>query len=255
MTGLTDCGDIRYALGVYVVGAIEPAERAIVDAHLSQCPDCREELAGLAGLPALLGRVPREDAERLAFGPEELEEPPAEMLDSLLRRVSARRRARRWRGITAAAAAAVIAVGGGIAGGALMSHAHSPAQHSSEASYLARGSDPATQVTAAVYYHAAGAGTSMEVEVSGIPNGTHCVFWVRNAKGQHVWAGAWTVDGAADGIWYDASAATSMAKVRGFDITSAKGKVLVVIPASPASLHSRSPDSLGTGNATGHTRA
>ena len=122
MTGLTDCGDIRYALGVYVVGAIEPAERAIVDAHLSQCPDCREELAGLAGLPALLGRVPREDAERLAFGPEELEEPPAEMLDSLLSRVSARRRARRWRGITAAAAAAVIAVGGGIAGGALMSH-------------------------------------------------------------------------------------------------------------------------------------
>ncbi|HEX3924980.1 MAG TPA: zf-HC2 domain-containing protein [Streptosporangiaceae bacterium] len=241
MTGLTDCGDIRYALGVYVVGAIEPAERAIVDAHLSQCPDCREELAGLAGLPALLGRVPRDDAERLALGPEELEEPPAEMLDSLLRRVSARRRARRWRGITAAAAAAVIAVGGGIAGGALMSHAHTPAQHSSETSYLARGSDRATDVTAAVYYHAAGSGTSMEVQVSGIPNGTHCVFWVQNAKGQHVWAGAWTVNDTADGNWYDASATTSMSKVRGFDITGAKGKVLVVIPASPASLHSRSP--------------
>jgi hypothetical protein len=256
MTGLTDCGDIRYALGVYVVGAIEPAERAIVDAHLSQCPDCREELAGLAGLPALLGRVPIQDAERLALGSEDLEEPPAELLDSLLSQVSARRRGRRWRGITAAAAAAVIAVGGGIAGGALMSHSHSPAQHSAEASYLARGSDSATHVTAAVYYHAAGAGTSMEVEVSGIANGTHCVFWVQNAKGQHIWAGAWTVDAAADGNWYDASAAaTPMARVRGFDITSAKGKVLVVIPASPASLHSRSSGSFGTGNATGHTRA
>jgi hypothetical protein len=255
MTGLTDCGDIRYALGVYVVGAIEPAERATVDAHLSQCPDCREELAGLAGLPALLGRVPKPDAERLALGTEELEEPPAELLDSLLRQVSARRRARRWRGITAAAAAAVIAVGGGIVGGALMSHAHTPAQHSSETSYLARGSDSATHVTAAVYYHPSRSGTSMEVQVSGIPNGTRCVFWVQNTKGQHIWAGAWTVNGVQEGNWYDASSATSMAKVRGFDITGAKGKVLVTIPASPASLHSRSPDSLGTGNATGHTRA
>ena len=70
MTELTDCGDIRLALGVYVVGAIDPAERAIVDAHLSHCPDCREELAGLAGLPALLGRVPREDAERLLLDDE-----------------------------------------------------------------------------------------------------------------------------------------------------------------------------------------
>ena len=70
MTGLTDCGDIRHALGVYVVGAIDPAERSVVDAHLSRCLECREELAGLAGLPALLGRVPLADAERMALGDE-----------------------------------------------------------------------------------------------------------------------------------------------------------------------------------------
>ena len=79
MTEMADCGDIRQALGVYVVGAIDPAERAIVDAHLSHCQDCREELAGLAGLPALLGRVPLADAERLALDDAELRdlgEPP-----------------------------------------------------------------------------------------------------------------------------------------------------------------------------------
>ena len=126
MTGLADCREIRHALGVYVVGAIDPAERAIVDAHLSHCRDCREELAGLAGLPALLGRVPLEDAERLALGDEELGgEPPAELLDALLRQVAARRRARRWRVIAAAAAAAIIAVGGGgLAAESLMSHRH-----------------------------------------------------------------------------------------------------------------------------------
>jgi hypothetical protein len=255
MTGLADCGDIRYALGVYVVGAIDPAERAVVDAHLSHCPDCREELAGLAGLPALLGRVPKADAERLALGTEELEEAPAELLDSLLHQVAARRQARRWRGITAAAAAAVIAVGGGIVGGVLMSHSNSVAPRTAAASYLARGTDSATHVTAAVYYHVAGSGTSMEVQVSGIRNGTHCVFWVKNASGQHIWAGTWTVNGVQDGNWYDASSLVSMAKVRGFDITGSNGKVLVNIPTDPASLRSSLPYGSGTGNATGHTRA
>src|SRR5271156_2785811 len=137
MTGLADCSEVRHALGVYVVGAIDPAERAIVDAHLPHCLDCREELAGLAGLPALLGRVPYADAERLALGDEELEEAPAELLDALLAQVSSRRRARRWRGIAVAAAAAIIAVGGGgLAGGILMSH-HTPAQPTAqENSYL-----------------------------------------------------------------------------------------------------------------------
>ena len=39
------CRTFRESLGIYVVGAIEPSERAAVDAHLSQCPECREELA------------------------------------------------------------------------------------------------------------------------------------------------------------------------------------------------------------------
>ena len=55
MTPIWDCTDARPSLGVYVLGAIDPAERALVDAHLVTCRDCRDELAGLAGLPALGG--------------------------------------------------------------------------------------------------------------------------------------------------------------------------------------------------------
>jgi anti-sigma factor RsiW len=227
MTELTDCGDIRRALGVYVVGAIEPAERATVDAHLSHCSDCREELAGLAGLPALLGRVPREDAERLLLDEEQLEEAPAELLDSLLQQVSARRRARRWRGIAAGAAAAIIAISGGIVGGALVSHAHNTAE-----AYLAKGSDPATRVTAAVYYRAESLGTDMQVEVTGIPPGTHCVFWLTTSGGQHLWVGDWTVTGSDQGsTWYTVSSTTPMTGVKSFDITGSGGRTLVTIPA------------------------
>ena len=66
-----DCAETRLSLGVYVLGAIDPAERALVDAHLATCRDCRDELAGLAGLPALLARVSAAEAFALAA-----DEPP-----------------------------------------------------------------------------------------------------------------------------------------------------------------------------------
>jgi anti-sigma factor RsiW len=55
------CGEIRHALGVYLLGAISPADRSAVGRHLAGCAGCREELARLAGLPGLLGTVPAAD--------------------------------------------------------------------------------------------------------------------------------------------------------------------------------------------------
>ena len=52
------CAGIRPQLGVYLTGAIGPADRAAVVRHLGACADCRAELAGLAALPGLLRRPP-----------------------------------------------------------------------------------------------------------------------------------------------------------------------------------------------------
>ena len=52
------CAGIRSQLGVYLTGAIAPADRVVVVRHLTACDGCRAELAGLAGLPALLRRPP-----------------------------------------------------------------------------------------------------------------------------------------------------------------------------------------------------
>ena len=229
MTGPADCGDIRHALGVYVVGAIDPAERAIVDAHLSHCPECREELAGLAGLPALLGRVPAADVERMDYGEYDVEELPAELLDSLLGQVSMRRRARRWRLAAAAAAAAVIAVGGGIAGGTLIPNAggQSGSPTAQHAAYLFRGSNPANGIDAAVYYESA---TNMQVQVAGVPPGSHCVFWVITKAGKHVAAGTWVaLDNSSH--WYQASSQYTPAQLSGFDV-SVGHQILVRVPIS-----------------------
>ena len=171
MTGPA-CRDIRQALGIYVVGAIDPAERAVVDIHLGTCPDCREELAGLAGLPALLGRVPADEAERLILHNDDLHDPqpPAELLDSLLKRVAERRTSRRWSGILAAAAAAIIIA---VAGGAVGARIIAPGGQAAE---VVTATNSQTGVSAIVSYSGKSWGTGMDVWVAGIPRGTTCQF-------------------------------------------------------------------------------
>jgi len=53
-----ECAGMRVQLGIYVFGAITPADRPTVVRHLATCPNCRDELVGLAGLPGLLLRPP-----------------------------------------------------------------------------------------------------------------------------------------------------------------------------------------------------
>ena len=118
------CAGIRPQLGVYLTGAIAPADRAVVVRHLAACVGCRAELAGLAGLPGLLRRPPVQVAAQepptdntdpdstVTYYPD-AGYPDAGYLDAgwLVRR-AARRRRRRWL-LVAAAFALVVAAGAG----------------------------------------------------------------------------------------------------------------------------------------------
>jgi anti-sigma factor RsiW len=102
----------RQELGVYLLGAIEPAQRALVERHLTACPRCRAELAGLAGLPSLLRRVPVGEALRLA--PDVAAAlVPSPSLTALARRVSGIRR-RKWCLTAATASIAGFAAAAGL---------------------------------------------------------------------------------------------------------------------------------------------
>src|SRR4029077_19757948 len=91
---------------------------------LLTCRECRDELAGLAGLPALLARVNPDEISRITsedtvragtqVGTDD--RPPGELIGTVLDLAAARRRRTRWR--FAAAAAAVVAIAGGLFGGA-----------------------------------------------------------------------------------------------------------------------------------------
>jgi hypothetical protein len=238
MTEHSGCGEIRLSLGVYVVGAIDPAERSIVDAHLSQCADCRRELSELAGLPALLGRVPADDVEQLALGVTRLPaaaEPPPELLDSLLERVSARRRAHRWRTAVVSAAAALVIVGGGLAGGAVL-HGNSgeptvPTAATGRAYETEQSTSASTHVTAVVAYYPWSWGTAMKVWVKGVKPGTMCELSVLGKDGRRMAAGSWTERAGAEGVWYSGSSSLSGPDIKSFQV-SAGGKVLVTVPAT-----------------------
>ncbi len=228
------CRAYRELLGVYVVGAIEPAERAQVEAHLSQCYECREELAQLALLPALLHRVPAEEAERiLATDPSAAGEasdydvamPSTAVLESLLGQVKAKRRTRRVRAAFATAAALLIAAGGAAAA----THEFTP-RPAAAGSAFETVSAHTDGIAVKVRYAKKSWGTLMEVRASGLPTWTHCKFWVVAKDGQRSLAGGWLVGYGGESIWYPARSYVPAASVASFVLTSGH-RVLATIPA------------------------
>ena len=147
VSGAGGCAQIRPELGVYVLGAITPAGRAVVGRHLMSCPRCRDEVAGLAGIPAMLRRVPAAAAELSGQRPGgDGPGPQAVLLDGLLRRVAAARRQRRWR----LAAAAVLAAAAAAGWVPQLLHAAAPPRQATAAWWTAAASgfDPATRAGA-----------------------------------------------------------------------------------------------------------
>jgi len=54
--------------GPYVLGALSPTERETYERHLAECATCRTEVAELAALPGLMGRLDLATAQAIAAG-------------------------------------------------------------------------------------------------------------------------------------------------------------------------------------------
>jgi anti-sigma factor RsiW len=233
-----DCAEARISLGVYVVGALDPAERAVVDGHLTMCDGCQAELADLASLPALLASVSMDDAVALDGGlPQESATPLAKADDrpasGAVRRPAgltaarARRKSRRvaWVSVAAAAAIVVAALSGtelgvheGRAGaGPYAGPALGPWQ-------AVQGANPAG-MHAVVRYRPMGWGTQVAVRVSGVPLHTPCAIEAFAQDGTTTVAGSWITDGNEGKVWYTAGTG-----IRGDSVT----KFVVTVAGHPA---------------------
>ena len=221
------CAQMRPELGVYLLGAIEPARRPVVESHLGECHGCRAELSGLAGLPSLLRRVPADSVEQWAAddpGPVTAEPP----LNSLLARMGAIRRRRNLLAVAAAVAAAIAATAG--LQGLHAATAHPPSAVAPTRTVTVQAANAQTGAWAAVRYSAQPWGTELEVSVSGVTAGTWCQLLVTGPQGQVISAGGWDYEVGSQPVWYPASVPLPAASVQRFTIV-ADGKTVVSIRA------------------------
>lgn len=102
----------RYATwdAAYVLGSLSAADRREFEAHLAGCPACREAVADLSGVPALLSQLSRADVAAIDESDRAPEMSP-QLLPSLLEAVRWRRRRTRLTWLASAAAAVVLGIG------------------------------------------------------------------------------------------------------------------------------------------------
>ena len=207
--------ELREALGAYVLGALDHDERIAVEQHLDECGSCRAEVARLSALPSLLDRLSPEEAVADSLRPSD-----GLRADVLARVEEERRRGRRvLRGWQLAAAGLAAAV-------ALVAWApwDTPPQFDAVVA-------PVQPVVATVEGQAELMawewGTTVRLEVAGLPQRDAYVLWAVASDGRRQQAGTWgpTGDNSARVIGASAILRDSLARV---EVTGPDGEVLAV---------------------------
>jgi hypothetical protein len=210
----------RLSLGAYVLGALDPVERAQVDAHLSECAECRDELAGLAAMPGLLARVRLEDVL------EPHPSPSPAMAARLIGRLRNARRRRRRRMAVAASTTALALVG---VGAIVIANRDTGGGDSASEVAAVSAANPRTGVAAQIGLRPASWGTAIRVRLRGVQPGTRCRLIAISKSGRREVAGTWraTYDGTAD-----VQAATAIPKneLATFAVVTGGGRALVRAP-------------------------
>lgn len=163
------------SLGAYVLDALEPDETRTVQAHLTGCEACREEVSSLAATTSLLALLTLQDIEQL-YDPE-----PGDHVPTL-----ARLRHRR----AALAGAVAVLIAATAIGGVPVFRGSS----GSTPPGIVRVVDPTTHVRAAVTMTARSWGTQLRLSLTGAyPNGW-CSLVVHSSSGRSDVAATWLAD-------------------------------------------------------------
>lgn len=236
---MTECGDVRVALGPLAVGALEPDEERRIREHATQCPECAREMDELAETVAALSLVDADEIEAPV-------EPSPDLLHRLLARVAAARRRRRLVAVAGAAAAAVIAGAAGLALGTQETGQPPAAADPTAADPTA--ADPAVSVSGsdegiAVQIDAwdKGWGTAVQAEISGVPSGYRCSLVAVGSDGSREVAATWVVPNGGYGqsevgqLSVDGAVALRSWDVDRYEVVTLDGETLVT------AAHSDSP--------------
>jgi hypothetical protein len=204
---------IEESLGALVLGALDPAERDQVEAHVRVCPPCAAVLSELAPLPGLLHRVDLPTAE----GP-----PPQELLERAIEQARSEEPVelprRRWKAAAlvavAAVAAAVIAV--------VMTVSPHPA------AFTLTATSPATDVSAKVVVTPTDSGTELDLTLDGVDAGEHCQLVAVGRDGAREVASTWIANYEGEAV-VTGNTSVMRADLRRLEVTTLDGRTLVTL--------------------------
>ncbi|MFI9009493.1 anti-sigma factor family protein [Actinosynnema sp. NPDC053489] len=182
--------DRTVALGAYLLGALDPAERSSFERHVRGCTTCRREMVRLAPLPGLLGQVrpadlelpfedPAPDPDLRPLPPEPEPEP-----------VPPPARRRRWPVLVGAAVLAVLVAVGAVLVPRLVGD--------DRAAVTWHAADAGTGVVASADLVAKSWGTELWMSLENAPRGARCKLIVHDRSGRTEIGGWWGTDHAPD---------------------------------------------------------
>jgi hypothetical protein len=195
-----DCKEVELSLGVFVLGALEPAERHTVETHLARCSQCTAILAELAPLPGLLHRLDpiepalksRDTAPAAAQAPpsapvQTMPLVPPELRERLLDAARADRARQRRRFAVAAIAAAAVLLG------VLVSTQLPgvPWGHDGANLTTASATDAKTAVRADVRLMPDATGSELRLRLAGVAPEEHCSLVAITSDGLRDVAATW----------------------------------------------------------------
>lgn len=124
-------GTHPYAMwdAAYVLGSLSAADRREFEGHLAGCPECRDAVADISGVPALLSQLDGNCVAAINDADGPVPQPPVYLLPSLLTEVRRRRRRSRLTAWAATAAAAALMGFGVLIGVGGFSHPGAPEHH------------------------------------------------------------------------------------------------------------------------------
>ncbi|MFJ6672340.1 anti-sigma factor family protein [Actinosynnema sp. NPDC091369] len=174
------------ALGAYLLGSLDPAERSSFERHVDGCAACRREMVRLAPLPGLLGQVRLADLE-LPFD-DPAPDPDLRPLPPEPEPVPAPTRRRRWPVLVGAGVLVVLVALGAV----LVPHLVG------DDAVTWHAADASSGVVASADLVRKSWGTELWVSTENMPRGTRCKLIVHDRAGRTEIGGWWGTDHPAD---------------------------------------------------------
>lgn len=175
---------VTMSLSAYMLGGADAREQLLLAEHIPGCPECREELARLAPIPALLARLP---PTMIPGGV-----PPGPAAGP--RRLTRLLPSRPWRATALTAAALAVGLAAGFS---LAVPGRGPSAPPGTSAAAAHGvtfadNNPAGHVQATAVLTATSWGTRIELQLSGEPRSKQCSLIVVTRAGAREQAGIWS---------------------------------------------------------------